>query len=103
MLARARFSLSPGDIVAGIPVMAYVWLGLTWRYLTDVPRLVVFGAVFLALCAVPYGALLVALDDLVSWRRSPELGRWLARVGAQVLGCLLFVGDAAGLWRWICD
>jgi hypothetical protein len=104
MIARLRLQLSAGDLVAGVPAFAYVAAGLTWTTIRDGLVLgTIFIVVALAIGAVSYGTLLVALDDLVSWRRSPELKRWLLRMGAMVLGCLLFLGDMTETWRWISD
>ena len=90
--------------MAGVPILAYVMLGFPWEGVADGHMItVIFLSVALAIAAVGYGALLVTLDDLVSRRRSPELKRWLLRLLAIVIGCLLFAGELSETWRWIAD
>jgi hypothetical protein len=97
--------VSIGDGVAAVPLLAYLVLGLngdSHRHpFTQFVGLLIGCGVMLAFTAVSYGTLLVALDDLLSWRRSPELTRWLTRSLAVACGCALFAGELVGLWRWV--
>lgn len=96
----ARLRLSPGDWVSVVPLLFYFGFHLHhlhWPALPDALA-TTFGwliglALALSIGAIGYGTLLVVLDDLVSWRRSPEQRRWLLRTAVTVLPCVLFVGQ----------
>jgi hypothetical protein len=102
-MTRPRVSIADG--VAAVPLVAYLVLGLngdSHRHpFTQFLGLLIGCGVLLAFAGVSYGALLVVLDDLFSWRKSPELSRWLTRSLAVAAGCALFAGELAGMWRWV--
>jgi hypothetical protein len=97
MTARPR--LSPGDWVSAVPLCFYLVLNLhvRWPSLPSALELACGWLIGLALAisigAIGYGTLLVVLDDLVSWKRSPEQDRWLLRTAVTVLPCVLLTGQ----------
>jgi hypothetical protein len=103
----ARYRPSAGDWVSAVPLLTYFALGLKWRMLpqpwSETLVVILVGSVFLAIGAIGYGTMLVVLDDLVSWRRSPEQKRWLLRLGAILLGCVMFLGELGEAWKWLDD
>lgn len=93
MIARPR--VSSGDWVSVVPLCIYFGFNLRWPALPaqweGILGALVALSISLSFGAIGYGTLLVVLDDLVAWRRSPEQGRWLLRAGIATLPVVLFI------------